>query len=813
MPQGKDYIFCLQDKNFNFYKFENGLITLSARPYFMQFAPDGWNDIAIQNIRNKVYKAIDRTVSVPLGYIMDGAQILKYVAYDKGLKEEVYLTIAAQQLNYTPAPAGTLVFTAGQSPFTPNGLATGTITGTPGETVYIKINLTNGGTSDSVAGFFDTLNFSFDYTNPDPTYSVVIPITGIIDFNVLFTQVGGSSTASMQIVGSAGQTVGSYGYWYKRVYRGEVDWSTFDHTGPKVTCTTLEDGLPKYLKANDKTVYEFLMNVPEAIYWDADGIKLHEKANYQDTDGVEFSQEFLLSDRGLTPTTFLGSEGDNSGIILQTQNIASYASFAALIAQDNCMMQNLNTYPVTIIITGKIQFRCIRQSGTWSIRFRYLTSSSTIPTQNDHEAWTGSGVLVPGQTYTHDYSLSITLNPNDRLYFEGIYLGGISGDPCIEFTSNSKASIVFITRKPSSYLRAFRPQYLFEQLINKITEGNYTAAVTAFFEANKTKVLTCGNAIRGLDDAVMKISFEDFFKFWDSIYSVGIIDRGTTVDFAEEGDLVDFADVIDLNEPDINTFKVSVAKDLLINEVSFGFPDIRNDIGVLNGNEEFNSNSLFSIDSTVLTGKLDKISPIKASCYEIEKICITTFQKDTTDYKNDNDNYAVHIEDTLQPASGSIPAHYKIDRSLNALVTAGLIEPDTIFNLWFSPKRSFIRNGLHVHGRFYKADTGVFYFRSANKNSKLVCDGVTEAADVNIGSLTAQIATPWIIDLETSPPDELISLLDLNPLQALRFPFQGNTYLILLEKISIASSSKKSQQIQGRSAASNNLTKLINYSG
>jgi len=158
----------------------NGKIVLKNKPYLLEFSPEGWDGIAVQNILNRRYWGIDRSVSVPLSYVQDGAKILKHILLNKGIEESVYLVIAKQEIDYTP---------------------------------------------------------------------------GV-----------------------------SYGYWYKQIYRGEVDFSTYDHSGVKVTCNTLEDGLPKYLKANENTTYELPMNVADAIFVKMDGIKLHESINYQIID-------------------------------------------------------------------------------------------------------------------------------------------------------------------------------------------------------------------------------------------------------------------------------------------------------------------------------------------------------------------------------------------------------------------------------------------------------------------------------------------------------------------------------------------------
>src|SRR3989344_7313854 len=101
MIQGAPYLFALQDKNYNFYKLAaDGSITISAQPYFLQFSPAGWDDIAIQNVRNRKYWGIDRSVTVPLSYVKDGGRILKTIFYTQGIEAQVYLVIASQKLYY-----------------------------------------------------------------------------------------------------------------------------------------------------------------------------------------------------------------------------------------------------------------------------------------------------------------------------------------------------------------------------------------------------------------------------------------------------------------------------------------------------------------------------------------------------------------------------------------------------------------------------------------------------------------------------------------------------------------------------------------
>ena len=602
-----------------------------------------------------------------------------------------------------------------------------------------------------------------------------------------------------------------YGYWYKQIYRGEVDLSTFIHNGSKVTCTTLEDGLPKYLKSNEGTVYEFPMNVPEALMVKMDGIVLHEKLNYQDINGLEVSKADL-GDHFFGPISYVGSEGNNVGLAIDSETLeTSPSAFADRLLSTNTLLTNVGNDTVNVTISGVIEFICtgMTSSPAYAIKFRYLRSKMLIGNQNDYQV-ISTAAMVVGQTYTQAFSITVPLTNGESLLREGIFFGGAGSDAKIEFTSNSKASMTFTTRQATTYIRAFRPQYLFTQLINKVTESEYAAETSSYLSLHSNKVFTCGNAIRGLNDAVMKISFSDFFQFWDCFDSVGISEKAGLVNIDSKPNLVDTSDIIDLAEP--SNLKISVAKEYLFNELEIGYPEIRNEVGVINGNQEFNCKFLFSTGTVKSPAKLDKISKIKASCYEIELIRVTTLSKDTTDNKADNDLFVLQILENLQPASGIIPAHYQLDRLYNSTAT-GLIEPLTVFNLGLTPKKNLLRNGQFLRSSLYLSDNKILSYKSSDKNNAVVSEGITESANVPVSSLGDKFFYPVIADMDVPAPEDLLSLLDTNPLKVFRFPFYGDYYYGLLVKVSIAPSNRKEQNYQLLLLPSSDLTKLISYYG
>lgn len=829
MPQGQDYLWAIQDKDYRFWKVVNGVVTCNAQPYFLDSSPAGWQDLKVQNVRNQKYWAIDRSVVAPLSFVNDGAQILKHIFLNKGHEEPVFLTILEQQLDYNENPAATIAYTSGQSPFTPNATTTGTITGTPGETVYVRMYLTDPNdtwpATDDVTGNFDGFNFVYTgYETTGPVfvpfviYTLVIPAGGVINFNFYFTLAGSTAVAGMDLVNATNTTPG-WTYWYKRRFFGEFDLTTYSHEGSAVKCTILEDGLAKWLKANENTTLELPDTDSNLIYVKLDGINLHEKANYIDTPGVTFSPVTLGGgsvDRGLTTTIFLNKEGDNVGVEFDSQFTQAFPStFPDTVQSTNCLLWNTYTQAIVITISGTSEFICVSQNGTWAFRRRFLISSSDFPTQDDYPYHNTSTAIDIGDTYTNDYSVTITVPPNERLYAQSIFFGGASGNPGVEFTDNSRFKIEFISRYEPTYVKAFRPQYLFDKQTDFVTDGNYTAATSQFLEDNKNIVFTCGNFIRGIADSFFKWSFFGHFNFWDSFSSVGLSEQNGVIDLAEKQDLIDTSTIIELGIP--SEIRVGLMTDTLFNTLKIGYPEIKNEIGVLNGNEEFNCGYEFSLGLMKRPADLDKVCKITASSYAIERLRIQTVNKETTDNKADNDVFPLCITGTLIPASGDIPAHYELDRTLNSSAL-NLLEPESVFNMQLSPHLNFKRNGPYLHSLLWKCENKTLSYRSSDKNNKLEFDDplyghIVEKDSENIGGLGTQFFVPIIFDITLPPPADLVSLLDANPLQVYSFEWIGETYTGILLEISTGMASGKEQEWKLLALPGNNFAKLEKYFG
>jgi hypothetical protein len=556
------------------------------------------------------------------------------------------------------------------------------------------------------------------------------------------------------------------------------------------------------------------MNAPGTVLVEMDGIKLRERINYRDLAGFEVA----LSQIGTNffgPLEEINREGDSFAVAAKSQDLQDVAglTFAQKLASDNWLFTNQNDTPLTIRLFGTLRFTCTKlvSSPAYGLRFRFLTSTQTISNQNAYQIYQVNGLAL-NQVYVAPFDISVTLQPGERLYREGIFFGGVGSEAAVTFADDSSLGVSFITRRPTTYIRAWRGEALFQQLIDRVTEKNFAGEAGGYLNTNRALHFTCGNAIRGFADAALKISFSDFFQFWDCFDAIGITQIGQFVRMGRKAALIDTGATIQLQN--VGDIVMRMERRFSFNELEVGYPEIKNDVGALNGNEEFNCKFVFSTGATKAPAKLDRISKVKTSSYEIEKIRTTTQDKDTTDSKYDNDVYALYLNPVpvTRVIDGQSVEVYTLDRSINAGAT-GLIEPETIFNLQLSPKRSLLRMGDYLRSCGYLADGKVLRFISADKNSKLVAGGVVERADILIGDLSPAFFTPVVIEVTGPAPYTLLELLDGNPLRVVEFDFQGTTIRGVIEEVSSNPEDGKPQTFQLLVLPGTDLTKFITYTG
>lgn len=695
--QGKDFIYLLLDENNNsYYAYgDTVLTTASLKP--LEFTPNGWTKIQLQNQRNQTYFAIDRSFSVPLEYLKDGAQILKHIYYNFGVEAKVYMTICEQRL------------------------------------------------------YFDATH---------------------------------------------------YGYYYTLLYRGEIDLANFKHDSAKVTVNIMEGGLVKLIKAYENTKYEIPVDVDDAVDIWVDGIELKQSSAYLLNNGSPVNNR----DAHVVELTILNTEAIQSlGAVSSERTVVNsipdiYNSKQFFLKTGASATSITVNYDFNITLSLQASVGAIFGTHYFFQIRGYDTGGNQILFSNIIDYNPGDPLLLYRK---HHFTGSATYSipPNTEVY---ILSRTSQNEDFTNFVYDNDGdfSISYTYTHHSTTIKALRPLYVFQQLISKISDGAYTPQST-FLQTIQDVVLTCGDAIRGIAGAKIKTSLRDFFTSYNSDFGIGMGMIGNTLRIEEKAYWVQYTDVVDLGE--VSKMKVSPATDLLINNIKNGSPNQTYDD--VNGKQEFNTTQERSAPITRVAKDLNLVSVYRKDCYGFEFIRINLDGKTTTDDKGDNDVFMVHIEDAPRG-----DGFYHLDRALNA-GTTGLLTPTTVFNLYLTPARGIRRNGSYVRSLFYKLDAKYLKFQTTDKNSAVVCQGITENADIQISSLDAPLFSCNYLEFETKVPVNLFELLNANPLKAFAGTWAGFSFVGIPVKISMQPGDNASQTFQLLAGPAVDLTQLITIDG
>lgn len=682
--QGKDFIYFFFDENNNSYYAYGDTVLLSASLKPLEFTHDGWKKIQLQNQRNPTYFAIDRSFSVPLEYLKDGAQILKYIYYNFGVEGKVYMSICKQEL------------------------------------------------------FFDATH---------------------------------------------------YGFYYKLLYNGEIDLANFKHDGVKVTVNIMEGGIVKLIKAFENTKYEIPVDVPEAVEILMDGVELKKGASYNVLEG-QITGPGLVTH--FIPIIFLNEEGGEVGVIFDSQSFGE---------SDPRIVRNESGSPITFPLTGSIKFKIEYAADKYQLLIRKKKADNSLETLFD----SGIFSVTNNAIYEIPFSFTVTLNDNEQLFFVGRDLANASPAnlPNLKMTYyETDISLNFNFKFRDTTIKALRPEYVFQQLISKISDSAYIPQST-YLQTIQDVVVTCGDAIRGITGAKIKTSLRDFFQSYNSDFGLGMGMIGNTLRLEEKAYWVQYTDVVDLGE--VSKMKVSPATDLLVNNIKNGSPNQEYDD--VNGKQEFNTTQERSAPITRIAKDLNLVSVYRKDCYGIEFTRINLEGKTTTDDKSDNDVFMIHIEDAPRG-----DGFYHLDRSLNDGAT-GLLTPSTVFNLYLTPARGIRRNGNYIRSLFYKLDAKYLKFQTTDKNSAVIASGITENADIQIASLDTPLFSCNYLEFETKVPINLFELLKANPLKAFKGTWAGFSFVGIPDKISIQPGDNAAQTFKLLASPDTDLTQLITIDG
>jgi hypothetical protein len=608
------------------------------------------------------------------------------------------------------------------------------------------------------------------------------------------------------------------GWIHKFFYRGELDLSQTEDSDTAVTVNIMEGDLIKLFKANENTVYELDIDVPDAVNVKMDGTFLKGSKRFVVID-PEYAHGIGTDHKEMMPMQ--GSEageGYNFNIFFKSEAASlTDANYSFIQGEDLSTSDKYNgrtdkDINVSFHMEGSIikdnfgiygnrlGFDVILETNTGRVFTLFNLSHVFADNFLDAVPWKFSVdsteiTLLAGEKF-FIYQTATSFQSNNAWHY--------GDDVLFDYKTLDRYKI--------TYTNGLRPAYVAQKLLDKITGGGYTFTSTYLTTVWENLLITSGDAIRGIPGAKLKISWADFYESYNVPCNLceGIRNQILFIEKKEDA----FQPTIQQAMGEVKDLRVSTAKDFQYNVLKIGYPNT--DTEDVNGRDEFNVTQTYTSPITRVNKSLDLISKVWASMFEIEIVRVKFVGKATTDDESDNRSFFLHVEKTATTGTGDEPAvYYKLLRNTYTSVS-GLISPATAFNLELHPELCLYRHGNYLRGIFYWETAGNLVFQTSDKNGNVVVinNGQTYIGNknINIGSLAAPLFVPLVFKVEGPMPLNFIDVMDAGPDGTFSFIYNDELYYGFPLECGIQPANRPAQETTLLCSPVTNLNQLISMS-
>jgi hypothetical protein len=451
----------------------------------------------------------------------------------------------------------------------------------------------------------------------------------------------------------------------------------------------------------------------------------------------------------------------------------------------------------------------------------YTSPSRNIPAASPITTWyEGVDVNLP---------IVSALDRDDNVYFVVSVITNTPyydpGNKWLIKTVNSTSSEVKLLVEYESKktdVKGLRLHKLVEKTVEKFADGKYgsTPFSSSFLSSPSSwmngtypyrTIITNGNALKGVSDSIFKVTMKDIIDDVQSNYALGVGVNGNQLQIETITTFYDDSVLIaDLGElTDVEITPTNDIATLLILGHKFD-----NDNDILNGSFDYNTKSTFkSPNITDLNSKKEYVSPIVASIYNIEKIRVSEYGKDTTGNKTSEDLYKLGVVETI------VGGKYKLNyQGLSGVFFKSTNTLDNPYNVEFSPKNMYLRLKEIINSNAYPSTTEITFQKSERYSGM-----ETLYYDINTSSYTTLLAEnegfspdgtslvwlPFEIKCKAIYPMNLDALLTANPYGKFKGTYKGVEIHFFLNEAKQKPSNQNNFDMEGVLTPSTNILDLI----
>jgi len=591
--------------------------------------------------------------------------------------------------------------------------------------------------------------------------------------------------------------------YYDPYYYGDIDFSRYSDKEDFVVAEVMEGGFMAKLKAKENTNIEIDVNdSPDRVWVNMDGLEVIALFRFsgveQPVDNVTSPTYVEVQDVNMPTVFWFLTEGYSNGDINPKGNdfLGPFsnmwqefnAGIISLSMGSKWFIHNTSdTISYNYRIYGKINIGTIAGPLSTKCRLRLLRFKKDTGTilQNHllADGITYSG-LTSGTEYI-EFDSTIAVGPNECLIFNLFYTNPTVGSPHKTHIFSLEMNVQILNKVKQSYVACRRTFDVFNELVFNIDPTTLPVS-TLLSTTQVTKVLSSGDALRGLEKAKLKTNVNDFYKSMNAVHNTCMkFDKPNNRIYIEaKAEAYDEAtQIIDLGE--VSNFVSYPLTEEMFSKLKIGFPDVK--IDDVNGKDDVNILQEYQSPLIRVTNEKDLTSAYHSSMYEIEMQRANLTGKKLADAASDNEVFWIHIEDV--PA-GVIPAglpgagedYYNLERG-GYTVSQGLISIATAFNLYFSPKTSMFTHGNWINSMLYPQINlgGELTFQTSSKTQDneeyliwtvgplTIYEKKTEA----LADLADPICYPIVFEVDTLIPQNILSILASNPYGKFKCKFKG----------------------------------------
>ena len=387
--------------------------------------------------------------------------------------------------------------------------------------------------------------------------------------------------------------------------------------------------------------------------------------------------------------------------------------------------------------------------------------------------------------------------------------------------SDANLDISVDNRTKTSYVPCLSRDYVFKELVKQISDNTTTGAGTFLSSLEcSNKLMTSGDALRNLPKAQMYISMDEFFETIDAQHGAALHFKQSTSElflynYVSVFPNIEIANIGEVGQMTVKPLSNEFYGKLLIGQNDYSYDEV-------NGKDEFNTTiEMLSPLEGIKTSK-SYLSAARHDIYGIEQIRQNLNEKTETDDENDNDVFEIHADFSVLlspiPAGfqGAGEDYYNLYRDTTLTIT-NVYSPQTLYNIYFSPRRALLRRGSWERSLLYGNDTKSIKFINSKKQNQLnlyltTNDGTTttnEGSDVLISTLASPIFKPFVFEIEIVTNLNLISLLNTSPFGYLTITRKGLTYRGYILEVTRKADNKNVTKIELLATADTNISQLI----